>query len=575
MRKHRAPLQTHTPAESSSRFSVLGISTQFAIALLFACSSRSLPASERVGETVTACSDGEKNGDETGVDCGGICNARCSLEWEGSTLDGGAQKRDASGGDGGGDADAVGDPFNGARDGDETDVDCGGSRAPKCGEGQGCVRDDDCNVACNDARRCVTAPSCRAHLGGDTCGKGEVGEPGAAHESCCRTLVVPGYADPLHPGATVYLDKYEITAGRIRSFIAQMTAASGGRPDIKAYIASHRPALWDNAWSIFLPEDVSGASITIARRLLGDPRTEDSQSTDPPGPGVILPPATDQTRNLGVDYQFGAEVYVDLHGSNCGTFLDSFGFPTYYYTPAILSLNGELARASGLTSSGQMIAAQDLLDVKSVNCISNAMLAAFCHWDGGQLATDEVLDFVTDTPASLGNTSGCGSQVDDHDKLLRNVFTGTVQVGGRCAPVAWVNASFDAGDSLPVAGSALNRHNYHYPDTGAVTHDKAWQIAAPGRASLATAANGQATDVVRINPGDEPWMDLHGNLSEAALDMEGSAFTGRFALKYRGIGYGTSRSELNVSLVSGEAVLRVQRPEAKAATTGGRCMRFR
>ena len=138
-----------------------------------------------------------------------------------------------------------------------------------------------------------------------------------------------------------------------------------------------------------------------------------------------------------------------------------------------------------------------------------------------------------------------------------------------------MNATFDAGDALPVPGSPLNIHNYRYPNTGYPTHDKAWQIAAPGRASLAAAANGQPVDVVRVNAGDEPWMDLHGNLSEAALDMTGATFTGNFALKYRGIGYGSARSDLNVTLISGESVERIQRPEAKAAFTGGRCMRFK
>ena len=210
-----------------------------------------------------------------------------------------------------------------------------------------------------------------------------------------------------------------------------------------------------------------------------------------------------------------------------------------------------------------------------MNCITNAMLAAFCAWDGGQLATDEVLDYVTASPPSLGNTSGCGTQIDNHDELLGNIFTSSVQTGGRCAPVAFINATFDAGDNLPVPGSSLNAHHYHFPDTGNSTSDKAWEIAAPGRASLAEAVFGQQADVVRINPGDEPWMDLNGNVTEAALDMSGASFTGNFALKYRGIGYGSSRSDLNNTIVKGESVERLKRPEAKAAYTGGRCMRFK
>jgi hypothetical protein len=465
--------------------------------------------------------------------------------------------------------------INGARDGTETDVDCGGDSAPKCAEGKSCQVDSDCEVACNYAKKCVGAPSCTPHLGGDTCGEGEVDQPGYQGESCCRTLPVTGFTDPNHPDKIVYLDKYEITAGRVRAFIERVAAQNGGVPDVKGWIAAHRPEIWDPAWDDFLPSDYEGGTITIGRRLLGDPRPEDDNDPGPPGPGVILPPPTDEVRNLGVNYQFGSEIYVDLHGNNCGTYDGSYGFPTYWYPPELLSRDDQLPRAEGVTFSGAKVSAKDLLDVKSMNCITNAMLAAFCAWDGGQLATDEVLDYVTETPTSLGNISGCGTQYDSHGNLLGNSLSGTVQTGGRCAPVSLVNATFDAGDNLPVPDSPLNIHNYHYPDTGNVTHDKSWQIAAPGRASLAAGANGRQADVVRLNPGDEPWMDLNGNVNEAALDMSGATFTGYFALKYRGVGYGSSRSDLNMTMIKGESLLRIQRPEAKAAYTGGRCMRFR
>jgi hypothetical protein len=541
------------------------------------CTSTSDAPATSVAETNPSCTNGVRDGDETGLDCGGSCVTPCKAgSASGVSADGGS-----SGGEGGtptttpGDAGGAGGGIDGVRDGSETDVDCGGPNAPKCAEGKSCVVDDDCDIACSYAKRCITVPSCKAHLGGDTCGTGEVGAAGAQHESCCRSLKVPGYQDAAHAGKTVYLDKYEITAGRIRAFIDTLSSRNAGKPDVKGWIAGHRPQIWDPAWEQFLPSDAEGGLVTIGRRLLGDPRPEDAGEVGPPGPGVILPPPTDQPRHMGTNYQFGSEIYVDLHGNNCATYAGSFGAPTYYYPPDILARDGQLARANGLTAGGAPVSAKDLLDVKSMNCITNAMLAAFCAWDGGQLATDEVLDYVTASPASLGNTSGCGPQIDDHGELLSNVFTHTVQSGGRCAPVALVNATFDAGDNLPVPGSPLNLHNYHYPDTGNQTHDKAWEISAPGRGSLAVGANGAATDMVRVNPGDEPWMDLHGNLSEAALDVSGATFTGAFALKYRGIGYGSARSDLNMTLITGETVVRVQRPEAKAFYAGGRCMRFR
>jgi hypothetical protein len=468
--------------------------------------------------------------------------------------------------------------INGQKDGDETDVDCGGEAAPKCGEGKTCNDDDDCEVACSYAKKCIGVKSCKPHLGGDTCGEGEVEEGPPGHESCCRSLKVAGFSDDLHPGKEVYLDKYEITAGRVRAWIEAMTTEYGGEPNVKAWITANKPVVWDDAWNEFLPEGFEGPTKVIARRLLGDPRPEDNGW--PVGPGVIVPPPTDEARNLGVNYQFNSEIYVDLHGLNCGTWEGTYGFPTFYYPPDILARNAQLARADGQGLNGATIPAKEFLDTKAMNCIPNAMLAAFCAWDGGQLATDEVLDYVTKSPASYGfAVSGCGTQYDNHGDLLKEPpdFSRTVQTGGTCANVGLINATFDAGDALPkTPGHTLNEHNYWYPFLiGAATHDKSSEIAAPGRASTAAGANGKAIDAIALAAGDEPWMDLAGNLSEAALDTNNGKFHGSFSLKLRGIGYGSSRSDLNVKEVLGENMRRVQRPEAKAAYIGGRCMRFK
>ena len=526
--------------------------------LLFtsACSS----SSDADGDTTTAkaetnptCLNGVSDGDETGIDCGGSCVAGCNAQGlpDNSPINGAPPGS------------------NGKQDGTETDVDCGGGGA-KCGEGKNCKADADCDVACGYAGKCVGAPSCATHLGGDTCGQGEVGQDGTVHESCCRTLPVTGYTDAAHAGKTVYLDKYEITVGRVRAWIEKLAAENAGNPDVKGWIAANRPQVWDDAWNDFLPTGFEGPTKLIGRRLLGDVRIEDGTGSN--GPGVILPPATDQVKNLGVNYQFNSEVYVDLHGTQCGAFKDSYGYSTYWYPADILARDNQLPRPDGKDYAGRMIPSKDLLDVKSMNCITNAMLAAFCAWDGGQLATDEVLDYVTETPATLGNVSGCGTQYDNHGDLLGNNFSRTVQTGGRCADVIKINATFDGGDALPVAGSPLNNHAYRYPDLLGSTSDKTWEIASPGRGTLQSTT---AVDAIRLKAGDEPWMDLGGNLNEAALDTTGATFSGLFSLKYRGIAYGTARSDLNFKQQRGEDRLRIQRPEAKAAYTGGRCMRFR
>jgi hypothetical protein len=119
-------------------------------------------------------------------------------------------------------------------------------------------------------------------------------------------------------------------------------------------------------------------------------------------------------------------------------------------------------------------------------------------------------------------------------------------------------------------------NNYQFPFFAEdVRHDKAWEISAPGRGSLA--AEGEQVDMVRINPDDEPWMDLAGNLNETVLTMNGASFTGKFGIKFRGIGYSSARSELNFKQDwPGEGgIRRIERPEARAGFAGGRCMRFR
>ena len=558
-----------------------------------------------------ACSSSDNNATDVngtnGTSSGAACSGDCTGATSGADGTSGANGTSGSSGTSGSPACTdcnctkscnPDDPANnGIKDGTETDIDCGGADRKKCAEGKACAADSDCDVVCSDAKVCITTPSCKAHFGGDTCGIGEVGESTAQHESCCKTLPVSGYTDPTHPGKQVYLDKYEITAGRIRSWIAQMAAANGGKPDVRGWISKNRPQIWDPAWDEFLPTDTEGGSKVIARRLLGDPRVEDRNDS---GPGVVGPPATDQPRNMGTNYQFGSETYVDLHGMDCATFAGSYGFPTYWYPPEILSRNSQVARKDGIGFDGKPVPAQEALDVKAMNCITGLMLQAFCAWDGGQLATDEVLDYVTATPPTLGNTSGCGTQYDNHDKLLflqdghqgttaPEDYTGTVQEGGRCAKVLLINATFDAGDNLPKPGSQLNVHNYFYPDLGDYsvnTSDKSWEVSAPGRATYANydfSYRGKQVDMVRINPNDEPWMDLAGNLSETALDTTNGAFTGDFAMKMRGIGYGSARSDLNMNVQPkgpkpGDVVetkIRIKRPEAKAAYIGGRCMRFK
>ena len=76
------------------------------------------------------CSDGAQNGDETGVDCGGSCPNSCTAP----TCSDGVQNGDETGVDCGGSCPPCATCSDGIQNGDETGVDCGGS-CPPCGGG--------------------------------------------------------------------------------------------------------------------------------------------------------------------------------------------------------------------------------------------------------------------------------------------------------------------------------------------------------------------------------------------------------------------------------------------------------
>jgi hypothetical protein len=408
--------------------------------------------------------------------------------------------------------------------GTETDIDCGGAaptNAPKCLVGKKCAADADCaSSACSYKKVCVEAPSCRPQYGGDTCGAGDFEDAGKQHESCCKTLPVVGFTDPGYAGKQVYLDKYEITAGRVRAFIEDISAKSGGAPNIKAWVAANKPKLWSTAFDFILP---SGNEVEA--------------NVSMPHPNV--PNGAPATNNVGLFYNLNATRYTYVHGENCFVGTGSYGYPTFHFPANVQTLNGAAERAVPTGDNGPLaLGAKEQLDMKSMNCIPAAVLAAFCHWDGGQLATDEVLDFVTNTPATLGFASGC--------------------TGSRCPPLANVQATSDSGSDTGL--------KYYYPYYAGTTEGTS-RVAAPGRVT---------TDVVRINAGDEPWMDIRGNMIEIVLDVAGGTFNNQFGIKYQGLGYSSARAGGNsVSPIAPALSGRYNWPEYKAAYSGGRCMRFK
>jgi len=142
------------------------------------------------------------------------------------------------GGPGGSSSTAPGSPTDGIKNGTESDVDCGGTGAPKCVVDKACNTNADCATnACSYAKKCVEFPSCVVKNGGDTCGKGE---------SCCTTIAVNG-------SAKFNVDKYALTAGRMRAFVE---ATQG---NMQKWVNDTKPKGWNDAWTSHLPSSMDEA----------------------------------------------------------------------------------------------------------------------------------------------------------------------------------------------------------------------------------------------------------------------------------------------------------------------------
>lgn len=137
---------------------------------------------------VPTCSDGERNGTESGVDCGGPSCDACKAVPECSNAEGCADGQVCKQG-----KCRAGSCGNGALDGQETDIDCGGVDCAPCDHLARCAIDGDCTSLSCAAGNCAT-PSCNdgvpngsetgVDCGGPSCGLCADGVGCAEHEDC-------------------------------------------------------------------------------------------------------------------------------------------------------------------------------------------------------------------------------------------------------------------------------------------------------------------------------------------------------------------------------------------------------
>ncbi len=345
----------------------------------------------------------------------------------------------------------------------ETDIDCGGASAPPCAEKRACAFDRDCVTGiCSASKRCVVATSCRGGANGpaglETCGVGEVGANDAVHESCCRSLPLPVRKERR-------LDRYAITSGRLRAFVEAITATYAGAPNIrafaKAYAASHPGS-------------------QLADVAVGYPGLLDVLP-DRAGPSAPVPLPV----HLGA---FPLDPINELDGCYVGN--GSYGHPTYWQPPSDLASYGIGASDP---PDGTRAYPREVLDTKPVNCVMPLFLAAFCAWDGGELArTRDYHEIWGRRPTAVGSTT---VYIPWSTMLSIGQFNYRNGHGADCA-LAWPGCV----DPQP--------YFYQFPLPHVPANDDTPAIAAPGRFPL---------DVTAITSANgEGWLDIGGNFMEAA-----------------------------------------------------------
>jgi hypothetical protein len=317
-----------------------------------------------------ACNDGAKNGTDTDVDCGGPTCPRCAATKTCLVADDCASGVCADKGMG-----LRCQPpscTDGIKNGTETDKDCGGAACPACGSGKACMQPTDCaSAGCNYDKKCAVGRSCTRHYGGDTCGAGGAGGDGNENwEDCCAR------ANVTVAGNVVSVDKYQVTAGRMRAFLEDVNY------DVRGFVQGARAAgkvpvipggaktVLEADWDMYLPTSFAGNADNA--ELLGCAQKDCLPLGNP---ACTCNPGT-SFRGIysAVSRHLGGFIFNGNAQTSTGCYVGSPG------THAFRFPDGVQDGTAPAPSHGQ-----DLYDTKSMNCVDYLVGQAFCVWDGGRL----------------------------------------------------------------------------------------------------------------------------------------------------------------------------------------------
>ncbi|AKV04461.1 Tryptophan synthase alpha chain [Labilithrix luteola] len=421
--------------------------------------------------TAPSPTDGKKNADETDVDCGGATADKCKLT-KTCIADTDCALGYCK------DSKCATPAVDGVKNGAETDVDCGGGTvtedavsytAPRCKDDGLCAVDSDCvTSACSPGGVCV-APSCdTAETAGIvTCGSGEVGDAAKVHETCCRSLVLP-------TRTTRRLDRYEITAGRMRTFVDAVG------PDVRS---------WVNAYITAHPTSPLDATVPSQLAKL---KTMDAEAI-----GFFPAQLHGAEFNLVSAFALDADPYDGIRG--CYNGAGSYGANTYWQEPTNLADYGIPARTIARSESDQ----------KSMNCAMPIMFMAFCAWDGGELA------LLADHNDAWPTTQAYPWGTTDIKRPNYNWCNGGYKTGG-----------FTCQDTttFPATAQTIAGVFYEWPRGQDPANDEEIWIAAPGRFPNDATSRKSVTKNL-------PWQDLYANLGEYTGDLAAPTPTGTDALQ--------------------------------------------
>ena len=430
-----------------------------------------------------SCSDGIISGTKTDVDCGGPDCPRCAAGemckiagdcTSGVCTDIGAALRCQP-------------PSctDGILNGDETDVDCGGScavtPAGQCATAKSCKLSTDCkSLGCDYNNKCAAGRSCTTHYGGDTCGAGGPGGlPGlpASWESCCTTIPVTTAS-----GGTVYMDKYPTTSGRMRVFLESVgydvrTAVQGlraaGQIPVIPINASNvidgvHPVL-DPSWDPFLPTSFAGngageisdcsQSGTCALVNGECPSSVTCTSDAVRQPGIYSAVRNHLGGNI---FKSNAQTATGCYVGGPGT--HSFRFP------------------DGMQDGALAEQPVEVYDTKTLNCVDNLMAQAFCVWDGGRLETYQEWQAASGFPArpwAPGDTRapvtvGSGSYFGCRFPCATDADQ------SQCGLPHWAGYGGVANDNR-TNQLADYQYSYEYPKLAATQQDYIVFLTPPGR----------------------------------------------------------------------------------------------